>query len=404
MTFSSDENRCLSNSHKFTTVPRAFPIGATTSTTESTDNANGFSASVSWPILLAVVPTVGAFFTGSTDAWSDFVVILLILYYVYKWMTVPWSYYESARSRRLIHQRSNPPVVDNDDAESKKKLSEYLHRQSISDELRRHELAGLVWVVLSPILAGYTLQYSRYFLSNYERYMSSFNVIIFVLAASLKPLAHVLMLLRERTLYLQSEMQGSESQVKILQRKMDLMEDELDTLRKAFATKKDLGQVTDGLNPTIQHLAKTIRRFEKKESEIRSWSESRFSAIEQKVQEFDEFICYRIEEEQRQSAHGMVVTLVLLPFNITLWIAKRMTGLLPGPRALLGSTASVATTSKPTLHHSQRSKVSLPPKHHITHPDSLKAPAILQGPSPASDDYSTEDTTMALNQRRSLQR
>lgn len=59
------------------------------STTKETafDSANNFSPTVSWPILLAVVPTLGAFFAGSADAWSDFVMILLILYYVYKWLT-----------------------------------------------------------------------------------------------------------------------------------------------------------------------------------------------------------------------------------------------------------------------------------------------------------------------------
>lgn len=114
----------------------------------------------------------------------------------------------------------------------------------IAAELRRHELAGLVWVVSSPIVAGYILQYSRHLLSNHERYMSSFNVIVFVLAASIKPVAHVMRLLRERTLYLQSEMQVTETQVQMLQRKLDLIEEELETLRKAFATKKDLGQVS----------------------------------------------------------------------------------------------------------------------------------------------------------------
>lgn len=74
--------------------------------------------------------------------------------------------------------------------------------------------------------------------------MSSFNVIVFVLAASIKPVAHVMRLLRERTLYLQSEMQVTETQVQMLQRKLDLIEEELETLRKAFATKKDLGQVS----------------------------------------------------------------------------------------------------------------------------------------------------------------
>lgn len=159
---------------------------------------------------------------------------------------VPWAYYESARSRRIIHQKTNPPVtpqVSEDDPKAAKLFAEYERRKHITQELRWHELAGLAWVISSPIIAGYTLQYSRYFLSNYERYMSSFNVVVFVLAASLKPLSHVMMLLRERTLYLQSEAQTSESQVQLLQRKLDIMEEELDTLRKAFATKKDLGQV-----------------------------------------------------------------------------------------------------------------------------------------------------------------
>ena len=64
---------------------------ATTTTTagsrSDTRADNAFSPHISWPILLAVVPTVGSFFAGSADVWSDFVMILLILYYVYKWMT-----------------------------------------------------------------------------------------------------------------------------------------------------------------------------------------------------------------------------------------------------------------------------------------------------------------------------
>lgn len=133
--------------------------------------------------------------------------------------------------------------INKDEPDYAKQLAEFKRRKAITNELKRHELFGLLWVTTSPILAGITLHYSRYFLANYERYMSSFNVVVFVLAASLKPLAHAMTLLRERTLYLQSEIQTSESQVQLLQRKLDLMEEELDTLRKAFATKKDLGQV-----------------------------------------------------------------------------------------------------------------------------------------------------------------
>lgn len=58
-----------------------------TSSKRNTSTGSDMVPTISWPILLAVVPTVGSFFAGSAEAWSDFVMILLILYYVYKWMT-----------------------------------------------------------------------------------------------------------------------------------------------------------------------------------------------------------------------------------------------------------------------------------------------------------------------------
>lgn len=165
---------------------------------------------------------------------------------------MPWSYYESARSRRMIHQYAahNPrhqhqqqQEEEEEGPDGKRKEYASLRKASVKEELRRHELIGLTWVVMSPAIAGYTLQYSRYFLSNYDKYMSTFNVTVFVLAATLKPLFHVMALLRERTLFLQSEIQVDESEMKLLQRKMEMMEVELDGLRKAFVTKRDLGQV-----------------------------------------------------------------------------------------------------------------------------------------------------------------
>lgn len=49
----------------------------------------------SWPILLAIIPAFGTFIAGNADIWSDFVMLTLILYYVYKWMTgiyIPLSF------------------------------------------------------------------------------------------------------------------------------------------------------------------------------------------------------------------------------------------------------------------------------------------------------------------------
>lgn len=279
---------------------------------------------------------------------------------------------------------------------------EHTKRKLITAELRRHELAGLMWVLFSPAIAGYTLQYSRYLLSNVDRYISAFNVTVFILAASIKPLSHVMVLLQERTLFLQSEALVSESQVQALETKMDLLEKELYGLRKAYATKKDLGQVmTEDINPSLQQLAKALKRFEKRDIALRSWSEEQFTSLDHKIREFDQYICYRIEQDQRQQAHGMVVSLILLPLNISLWVAKRMTLLLPvhhGSKNLLAAAKSSsssngspvaspptsATATKKPLLQQQRSNIS--PRHQMT--------TII--PDPTESSYSTEGSIAAF--------
>lgn len=73
--------------------------------------------------------------------------------------------------------------------------------------------------------------------------MSSFNVTVFVLAASVRPLIHVIDLLRERTALLQSEITINETEMEQLSTKLYHLEGELHNLRASFATKRDLGQV-----------------------------------------------------------------------------------------------------------------------------------------------------------------
>lgn len=286
-----------------------------------------------------------------------------------------------------------------DEAYFKRMQQEHAKRKLITAELRRHEIAGLLWVILSPAIAGYTLQYSRYLLSNVDRYISAFNVTVFILAASIKPISHVMVLLQERTMFLQSEALVSESQVQVLQTKMDLLERELYGLRKAYATKKDLGQVvTEDINPSLQQLAKALKRFEKRDLALRTWSEEQFASIDHKVREFDQYICYRIEQDQRQQAHGMVVSLILLPINISLWVAKRMTLLLPvhhGSKNLLAASSSESPVSSPPTSASSnaaRKPLLQQQRSHI----SSRHQMTTMIPDPTESSYSTEGSIAAF--------
>lgn len=247
--------------------------------------------------------------------------------------TVPWNYYESARSRRIINQNSRVPLPAHMNDE--KKAIEIKRKQTVAKELRQHELIGLLWVLASPIIAGLTLQYSRRFLSNQDKYLSSFNIVVFVLAALIKPTVHCMSMLKDRTLYLQSEMQTEEGEVDVLRERIYELEDELQSLKKAFATKKDLGQVTNGIGPTLNQLAKSVKRSEKREQLLRNYSEERFNFVDAKMREFDEYIAKRMEQDRLRTSRGLIASLIFLPMTVTLWTLKRVTHLLPLPKTLL---------------------------------------------------------------------
>jgi hypothetical protein len=216
-----------------------------------------------------------------------------------------------------------------------KRALEIKKKQMVAKELRQHELIGLLWVLISPIIAGLTLQYSRGFLSNQDKYLSSFNIVVFVLAALIKPTAHCMSMLKDRTLYLQSELQFEEGEVEILRERIYELEDELQSLKNAFATKKDLGQVTNGIGPTLNQLAKSVKRSEKREQLLRNYSEERFNFVDAKMREFDNYISKRIEQDRLRTSRGLIASLIFLPMTVTMWTLRRITHLLPLPKTLV---------------------------------------------------------------------
>ena len=115
----------------------------------------------------------------------------------------------------------------------------------LGQELRREERVGLFWVFISPFIAAYSLRFTRYFLTNHERYMGYFNIFIFVLAAMIKPSEHALSLLRDRTQELQNHLGRDEQLTDMLHSRADQMHKEISYLYGELATKKDIGRVNN---------------------------------------------------------------------------------------------------------------------------------------------------------------
>jgi len=283
------------------------------------------SHAYSWPIAFAVVPPMGALIYGKSDVWSDFLLLLLIAFYLYNIIKVPWELYYAARSRRVINE--NPPGQTADPAQEEQ-------RNQAAKELRRQEIYALMLVIASPIIGGYALHGAKMYLTDYDMYISQFNIVLFVLASGIRPLMHIASLAKNRTLHLQEQVHYPSTEVELLKRRVQHLEYEFSHLRRGFATKRDVINVRDGFEPTLSQLSKVVKKYEKKEQYLRNYSEERFAFLETKLQEYDSFIAYKLQEEQATTISRSMIQFIFFPLNVTFTVLGYVKYFLP--RSLRG--------------------------------------------------------------------
>ncbi|KAK3830662.1 MAG: hypothetical protein J3R72DRAFT_455699 [Linnemannia gamsii] len=359
---------------------RATPAGAERPRSGAYDSASDYSNGAhSWPILFAVIPPLGALIFGKSDIFSDMLTLILIAFFLYNIIKVPWELYYAARTRRVLVTNVDP----------KTDLVQEQRRLSAAASLRRQELFSLLLVLASPFLGGYTLQYLKTFFSSYENYLSALNIELFIIASGIRPLTHLISLLKARALHLQEQVHYPDSDVESLKRKVASIEAELTQLRRAFATKRDVLQVQDSVEPTLHQLTKSIKRHDKKEVQLRSYAEERFASIDEKMREYDTYLAYRITEEQHRSS------LLFLPINIlvamvgycTFFLPNRLTGISGSkPQPMLKNTPVPAAISDGTSNDGS---------HNFTYPSS-KAAHHLSGRQPSHNPITSSRETARL--------
>jgi hypothetical protein len=314
----------------------------TTGTHIDPNSESSSSPSYMLPIIFALVPPLGAIFYGSADLWSDILLLLLLGYYLYQTVKLPWELYYAARARRVFHDAHSPPgggpaaATENTNKELPPHLQN--HRGHASATLRRQELASLVLVVASPLLGGFILDYVRAHLSPHRTYITNFNITLFVLASSIRPMTHVASLFKKRALHLQEVVHYPTTEVEHLKHRLGKMEEDLATLKKSHATKKELSSnLTNVVQPELNSISKTLKRVEKKEQYLRSYSEERFQYMDNKIRDFDAFVAYQLEQEAIHKQVSLPVValrtvtgVVFLPVNVVSWMLRGVGGVLPG--------------------------------------------------------------------------
>jgi hypothetical protein len=183
------------------------------------------------------------------------------------------------------------------------------HRQAALNELYAHEVIALASCFLFPILGAYLLHFLRSQLSRpSEGLVSNYNLTIFLLAAEIHPLSHLLKLVQARTLHLQRVVNSnpykgtspSASQVQDMARRLAELESRVaapypsgpsSTGNGTSGPTKQPGkpdstlvrEVRNAIQPELDALNRAVRRYEKKATVLAFQTESRLGAIDTRL-------------------------------------------------------------------------------------------------------------------------
>ena len=173
---------------------------------------------------------------------------------------------------------------------------------SAASELRIHELLALLTCFISPLIGSWLLHHIRDQLSRpSEGLVSNYNLTIFVMAAELRPLSHLIKLVQARTLYLQRVVSSNPHQtsssslqqdtIDELTHRISELESQLPTTPNGTpkapinpAQQHDLIAATrKTLQPDVDALNRAVRRYEKRATLLTMQTESRLQGLESKL-------------------------------------------------------------------------------------------------------------------------
>jgi hypothetical protein len=218
-------------------------------------------------------------------------------------------------------------------------------QQSATSELYTYEILTLFACFGCPLLSAYLLHAIRAQLSRpSEGLVSNYNLTIFLLVSELRVFSHMLKLLQARTLHLQrivnanpyrsaSGTGGDAERLDDILARLASLETKPTTQEplpprdpkadSAEKTKQEAAitrDVRNSIQPELDALNRAVRRYEKKATLLQYQTESRFSAVEARL---DDAIALAAAAAKNSASHqnslawaiDSLVRILLFPFN-----------------------------------------------------------------------------------------
>ncbi|KAI1754220.1 hypothetical protein F4782DRAFT_528659 [Xylaria castorea] len=327
------------------------------------------------PLTLALLPAIaGIFFENGSAFFTDLILLSLAAVFLHWSVTQPWDWYHSAQQIRVVQDEilsdsvfesdsdlettplspttslENVPEEKGKEPETEAKAKDLpaggnarreARQRAAIKELYIHEIMALAWCFVFPMLGAYLLHTIRGQLSRpSEGLVSDYNLTIFLCAAEVRPVSHLIRMLQQRTLHVQTVVaQNPHTQKLVTNDQLQALYDRLDEL-EARETRKE-HPTTNGVQPEIpqkviesavgrefrktaqpelEALNRAMRRYEKKLTLLATQTDHKIEYVEYRLN--DAIALAAVAAKNSRSQWGLAgwlvektVALVVLPLQ-----------------------------------------------------------------------------------------
>ncbi|KAF2196326.1 hypothetical protein GQ43DRAFT_343013, partial [Delitschia confertaspora ATCC 74209] len=294
----------------------------------------------SLPLAFAILPAIGGLlFQNGSSVVTDMLLLGLGSMFLNWCVRAPWDWYHAAQRIRYASEgpeRFDDITIAEEDGEGyaetregsstatpvdqpKRSHTTDSHLMDAEVELASNELWALLMCFIGPLLGAYLLHTLRSQLTRpAEGLVSNYNLTIFVMAAELRPVSHVIKMKQARMLYLQrvvkpdfdSDPSLSKSETEDLSKRLADVEARL---IEPAGGKSDMSaneisvSVRQSLQPQLDALNRAVRRYEKRQAAQAIQLESRFADLELRMKDALSLAAAAARTGQRPGAIAMLL-------------------------------------------------------------------------------------------------
>ncbi|KAI1800644.1 hypothetical protein F4811DRAFT_538211 [Daldinia bambusicola] len=330
------------------------------------------------PLTLALLPAIaGIFFENGSAFFTDLILLSLAAVFLHWSVTQPWDWYRSAQEIRIVRDEiMTEPVFESDsDAEppttslenvpeetgkqaesgeaaegaSDRRTRQWKERQDAAlRELYFHEMAALAWCFIFPMLGAYLLHTIRGQLTRRsEGLVSDYNLTIFLCAAEVRPVSHLIRMLQNRTLRIQQVVAKNPHEKRsVTMEEFEALSARLDELEaqglasdtnSSTTIRPDAPQpkaiqtavaqeVRSSIQPELDALNRAMRRYEKKLTLLACQTDNRIEYVDFRLNDAIALAAVAAKNSNAQRNLGgwfmdKTIALITLPFHAVVTVS-----------------------------------------------------------------------------------